>query len=54
MDAQLDDGNSDTGKVRAGATNVVATAAAVSGAYGPAVAATAVLEAGLHTICMKL
>ncbi len=54
MDLQLDDGNSDTGKVRAGLTNATPTANTVSAAYGPAVPATAVLEAGIHTICMKL
>jgi prepilin-type N-terminal cleavage/methylation domain-containing protein len=54
IDLQLDDGNSDTGNVRAGAIGVVATAAAVSGAYGPAVTATAAIEAGVHTVCMKL
>lgn len=56
IDAQLDDGNSDTGNVRAGAAGAanLATAAAVSGVYGPAVAATATLEDGIHTVCMKL
>ncbi|MBK8759485.1 MAG: prepilin-type N-terminal cleavage/methylation domain-containing protein [Sulfuritalea sp.] len=54
IDLQLDDGVSGTGKVRSGATNVTATATAAAAVYGPAVAASAVLEAGLHTICMKL
>ncbi|MDP1610044.1 MAG: prepilin-type N-terminal cleavage/methylation domain-containing protein [Sulfuritalea sp.] len=54
IDAQLDDGNSDTGKLRAGAIGIVVPVVAVSSAYGPAVAATAAAEAGLHTICMKL
>lgn len=56
IDVQLDDGNSDTGNVRAGAAGAanLATAAAVSGVYGPAVAATATLEDGMHTVCMKL
>lgn len=54
IDAQLDDGNSATGKVRAGAIGVTATVAATSAAYGPAVAATAAAEAGLHTVCMKI
>lgn len=54
IDIQLDDGNSDTGNVRtgvAGAANLV-TAAAVSTAYGPAVAAPA--AEGIHTLCMAL
>jgi hypothetical protein len=59
IDAQLDDGNSDTGNVRSGASTAaanVATTAAVAGAngYGPTVPATATLEAGMVTICMKL
>lgn len=56
IDAQFDDGNSDTGKIRAGLAGVanLATAAAVSTAYGPTVPATAVIEAGMHTVCMKI
>ena len=56
LDQQLDDGDSATGKVRAGAAGAanLATTAATAAAYGPAVAATAVAEGGLHTICMKL
>lgn len=54
VDAALDDGNSDTGKVRAGAIGIPATVAGLSGSYGPAVAATAAAEAGLYTICMEL
>ncbi len=56
IDAQLDDGDSATGNVRAGAAGAanLATAAATSAVYGPAVAATTAGEAGIHTICMKL
>lgn len=56
LDQQLDDGDSATGKVRAGAAGAanLATAAATSAVYGPAVAATAAAEGGLHTICMKI
>ncbi len=56
LDQQLDDGDSATGKVRAGAAGAanLATTAATAAVYGPAVAATAVLEGGLHTVCMKL
>ena len=56
LDQQLDDGDSATGKVRAGAAGAanLATTAATAAAYGPAVAATAVAEGGLHTICMKI
>lgn len=54
IDAQLDDGDSATGKVRAGLISVPATNAAAQVAYGTAVPATAAAEAGLHTICMKI
>ncbi len=56
LDQQLDDGNSATGKVRAGLAGAanLATAAATAAVYGPTVPATALLEAGLHTICMKI
>jgi prepilin-type N-terminal cleavage/methylation domain-containing protein len=56
IDIQLDDGNSATGNVRAGAAGVanLATATATSAVYGSAVAATAALESGIHTVCMKL
>ncbi len=56
VDTQLDDGDSATGNVRAGDTGAanLATAAATSAVYGPGVAATAVLEAGMHTICMRM
>lgn len=56
VDAQLDDGDSATGSVRSGAAGAanLATAAATSAVYGPGVAATAALEAGMHTICMRI
>lgn len=54
IDTQLDDGDSATGNVRTGAAGVVATAAGTSATYGPAVPATAALEAGLYTVCMKI
>ena len=52
VDTQLDDGNSDTGTIRAGAAGATATVAALSGAYGPLVALPA--SEGLHTLCMKI
>ncbi len=54
VDELLDDGNSDTGTVRAGVAGAanLATATAVSGAYGTG-AAPADTET-LHTICMKI
>jgi prepilin-type N-terminal cleavage/methylation domain-containing protein len=54
VDTQLDDGNSATGSVRAGAAGGanLATAAATAAVYGPTIAAPAV--AGMHTVCMKL
>lgn len=52
VDITLDDGNSDTGSIRAGAAGTTATAAVVSGAYGSTVAIPA--TEGLHTICMKI
>jgi hypothetical protein len=62
IDEQLDDGNSNTGNVRAGAagaanlatTAVAATNAAGGTGYGSATPATAALESGIHTICMKI
>ena len=57
LDLQLDDGESSTGNIRAGATGLganAATVAAVSTVYGTAVAATAALESGTHTVCMKI
>lgn len=56
VDTQLDNGDSATGNVRAGAAGVanLATAAATAAVYGPAIPATAVLEAGMHTICMQI
>jgi len=54
VDTTIDDGNSNTGTVRAGVAGVanLATAAAVSGAYGTG-AAPASTET-LHTVCMKI
>src|SRR3989339_670741 len=52
IDTQLDDGNSATGSIRAslaGAANLATTAVANS-VYGPTVPATAILEAGIHTV----
>lgn len=56
VDTLLDDGDSNTGSLRAGAAGAanLATAAGLSGAYGPAVTATATIEEGIHTICMKI
>lgn len=56
IDIQLDDGNSATGNVRAGAAGAanLATVAAPQSVYGPTVPATAILEAGMHTVCMKM
>ena len=53
-DTLLDDGSSDTGTVRAGAAGAanLATAAALSGVYGPGVAPPA--TEGIHTLCMKI
>lgn len=55
-DTLLDDGDSNTGTVRAGASGGAnqATAAALSNAYGPAVVATTTIEEGMHTVCMKI
>ena len=52
VDTLMDDGNSDTGTVRAGAAGVTATATAVSGAYGTGAAAGT--NDTLHTDCMKI
>ena len=52
VDTQLDDGDSNTGSIRAGAAGVTAPAHATSGAYGSAVAVPAI--EGLHTLCMKI
>lgn len=56
VDTQLDDGDSATGSVRAGAAGAanLDTAAATATVYGPAIAATSALEAGMHTICMQM
>ena len=52
VDTQIDDGNSDTGNIRAGATG--ATTAATSAAYGASGVPTAATMEGLETVCMKL
>jgi hypothetical protein len=56
IDAQLDDGDSATGNVRAGAAGVanLATTALTAAVYGPTTTATTVLESGIHTVCMKI
>jgi hypothetical protein len=54
IDLQLDDGASNTGNVRAGAAGVVDTAAATATVYSAATNATAALEAGIHTVCMRI
>jgi prepilin-type N-terminal cleavage/methylation domain-containing protein len=56
VDVMLDDGDSATGTVRSGAAGAAnqATAAATAAVYGPAIPATAALEAGQHTLCMKI
>jgi prepilin-type N-terminal cleavage/methylation domain-containing protein len=52
VDTQLDDGNSATGSIRAGAAATLATAAATAAAYGPAIAPPD--PETLHTVCMKI
>lgn len=54
IDAQIDDGSSDTGTVRTGLAGAVnlATVAAVSGVYGTGIAPPA--APGLHTVCMQM
>lgn len=57
VDTVIDDGDSATGDVRSGsqsanANNATATTAATI--YGSAVPATATLEAGISTLCMKI
>lgn len=54
LDILLDDGDSATGTVRAGAIGVVLTAGPTVAAYGPAFVPTAVNTAGQHTVCMKI
>lgn len=56
VDIQLDNGVSDTGNLRAGATGAVnqGTATATAAVYGPAVPVNAAIEAGIHTICMQI
>jgi prepilin-type N-terminal cleavage/methylation domain-containing protein len=52
VDTLIDDGNSDTGNVRAGAAATTGTATGLSAAYGTAAAAGT--NDTLHTICMKI
>lgn len=56
LDIMLDDGDSATGNVRAGAAGLANqnTAGPTSAVYGPAFVPTAANTGGLHTICMKL
>ncbi|OYT92835.1 MAG: prepilin-type cleavage/methylation domain-containing protein [Burkholderiales bacterium PBB3] len=54
LDILLDDGNSATGNVRAGAAATPATAVATSAVYGPAFVPTAANTSGQHTVCMKI
>lgn len=56
LDSQLDDGNANTGKIRAGAAGGANanTIAGLSSAYGPTINATVAIEAGMHTVCMKI
>lgn len=51
VDTELDDGNSDTGTIRAGAADTPDTDPGISGAYG--VNAATDTET-LHTLCMKI
>ena len=50
VDIALDDGNSDTGTIRAGTGTATATATSVSSAYGT----TAPTADTVHTVCMKI
>ena len=58
VDAEIDDGNSATGNVRAGAVGVAATATAAQNVYGVSAAGVAAAAPGsvdqLHTLCMKI
>ena len=60
LDTLIDDGSGNTGSARVGAASTTANAATttvaatVTEGYGPATAATAALEAGRHTFCVKL
>ncbi|MDP2416621.1 MAG: prepilin-type N-terminal cleavage/methylation domain-containing protein [Hydrogenophaga sp.] len=57
LDTLIDDGSSATGSGRAGAASATAnfaTVGATASVYGPGVTATAALEAGRHTFCVKL
>jgi len=52
VDTVMDDGNSDTGTVRAGASGATLPASTVSGAYGTGAASGT--NDTLHTVCMKI
>lgn len=54
VDVTLDDGNSDTGTVRAGAAATTATAATAQIVYGVNFTPSATNTDGLHTLCMKI
>ncbi len=54
VDTQLDDGNSDTGTVRAGAAGATGTLADASNAYGVTGIAVPADTDTLHTVCMKI
>ncbi len=54
IDILLDDGNSATGNVRAGAAGAVATVVATAAVYGPGFVPTAANTSGQHTVCMKI
>jgi prepilin-type N-terminal cleavage/methylation domain-containing protein len=54
VDTQLDDGNSDTGTIRAGAAATIPTNTAAQTVYGANFTMTATNTDGLHTVCMKI
>lgn len=54
VDNLLDDGNSETGTVRAGAAGATATVAGAQIVYGVNFVATAANTEGIHTVCMKI
>lgn len=54
IDATLDDGNSNTGTVRAGAAATIPTDPAAQTVYGVGFTPSSTNTDGLHTICMKI
>lgn len=54
VDTQLDDGNSDTGNIRAGAAATVGTATTTSAVYGTGFTPSGTNTDGLHTVCQKI